>query len=250
VWNPNQYNKYFKERHRPALELIERIPQLTYQSIIDLGCGDGTITSMLHEKYSPQNIIGLDSSASMLATASKNNVNITWQQGDIAKFNDSYDLIFSNAALQWVVDHESLFKKLALSTQKVLAVQMPNNFSEPSHVLLRETISENHVFKDKLFSSVRANPVFNKDVYYKLLRAQMSSLDVWETEYLQSLSGENPVLEWVRGTALVPIKEKLSVDEYNQFECIYGSKLKEAYPMTADNMTLFPFKRIFIVATK
>lgn len=250
MWNPKQYNKYNKERHRPALELIDRIPQGTYQSILDLGCGDGAITKILMDKYSPQKIIGLDSSHSMLETAKQNNKNIIWQNEDINNFTGNYDLIFSNAALQWVGNHNKLFEKLVSCANNVIAVQMPHNFSEPSHVLLRETILENNMFKEKLLSSIRENPVFSKDTYYKLLCTQMSYIDIWETEYLQPMVGENPILDWVRGTALVPIKEKLSINEYREFEYKYGEKLKKAYPVIANNIILFPFKRLFIVAIK
>ena len=250
MWDPKQYNKYFKQRNRPAIELIEKIPQNTYNSVIDLGCGDGAITKTLQDKYNPTNIIGLDSSASMLKKAKEMNSNITWQLESINDFKNNFDLIFSNAALQWVDNHEALFEKLILATNISLAIQMPNNFNAPSHVLLRETITENPEFKEKLTTTIRNAPVLDKNSYYGLLCKKMSYIDIWETEYLQQLSGANPVLEWVRGTALTPIRAKLSQEEYTEFEHIYNKKLLKAYKPAINGITLFPFSRIFIIASK
>lgn len=250
MWNPDQYNKYFKERNRPAIELIERIPQNTYNSIIDLGCGDGVITKALHDKYHSKSVIGLDSSKYMLEKARKVDTGITWQLANIKDFEGNYDLIFSNAALQWVDNHAELFKKLMLSTNNTIAIQMPNNFNALSHILLRETILENSLFKEKLASTIREAPVLSKNDYYELLCKHVSYIDIWETEYLQQLNGDTPILEWVRGTALTPIRAKLTEDEYKEFEFIYNEKLSIAYKPQINGITLFPFSRIFIIATK
>lgn len=250
MWNPEQYNKYFKERHCPALELINRIPDNKFDSIIDLGCGDGVITQILRDKYQPSHILGLDSSESMLDKARHNDQSIDWQIGNISEFTGQYDLIFSNAALQWVDNHQQLFNKLVLQARNMLAIQVPNNFDYPSHVLLRETICENAKFKDKLFATIRKAPVLTPDTYFKLLYKQVSGIDIWQTEYLQQLTGDNAVLEWTRGTALVPIIQRLSQDEYIEFEYSYGEKLAKVYKPLENGVTLFPFKRIFIVATK
>ena len=256
MWNPDQYNKYFKERNRPGLELISRIPESKFDSVIDLGCGDGVITKVLFDKYQPSQMSGLDSSESMLIKAKQTSSQINWQHGNIRDLAGNYDLIFSNAALQWVDNHPQLFAKLIQHTDNTLAIQVPNNFNAPSHVLLRETILENPDFKVKLVDTVRENsilreaPVLSKDAYYKILCEQMSSIDIWETEYLQLLTGDNAVLEWVRGTALVPVRERLSVDEYNEFEHKYNEKLNQVYKKLDNGVMLFPFNRIFMISTK
>lgn len=250
MWNPKQYNKYFKQRNRPAIDLIERIPQNSYNSLIDLGCGDGVITKLLMDKFKPTCITGLDSSQSMLEKAKTLDSSINWQLGSIEKFDGNYDLIFSNAALHWIDNHNILFNQLMSQANSTIAIQMPNNFNEPSHVLLRETIFENSHFKQKLTSTIREAPVLNKSNYYKLLSNYANYIDIWETEYLQQLDGKNAVLEWVKGTALVPIQERLNQDEYAEFEHIYGEKLNNVYKPVSTNVTLFPFKRIFIIAAK
>lgn len=250
MWNPNQYNKFSNERNRPAYELISRIPNNDFNSIIDLGCGTGSITKILQDQYHPDIITGLDSSDSMIEKAKTDYPNINWQLGDIAQFTGEYDLIFSNAALQWLDNHDILLNKIISRTRKVLAIQMPNNFNYPSHVLLRETIYENEKFYKKLASIIRESPVHSKEAYFKILYKQVSYLDIWETTYLQQLSGNNAVLEWVRGTALVPIKDKLDSSEYEEFELCYNEKLLKAYPPLDNGTTLFPFSRLFIVAIK
>jgi trans-aconitate 2-methyltransferase len=250
MWNPEQYNKYSEQRNRPAIELIERIPPKSYKSIIDLGCGDGVITKMLLDRYNPEHIVGVDNSSSMLEKAQLTPTDINWQLSDITDFTGNYDLIFSNAALQWLNNHNVLFKQLVQQTNNTLAIQMPNNFDAPSHVLLRETILENPRFKDKLASTIRTAPVMSKQDYYQLLCDNMSYLDIWETQYLQLLTGNSPILEWVRGTALVPIREKLTADEYTEFEMKYNEKLKQTYKPASNGVTLFPFSRIFIVASR
>jgi len=249
MWSPEQYEKFKLERNRPALDLIGNIPDLSYHSMIDLGCGNGEITQMVKERFNIANAIGMDSSESMLEKA-KMNKGITWEFGSISdSLHGQYDLVFSNAALQWVGKHDILFKQLAQCTNKVLAVQMPKNFAEPSHVLLRETILENPHFSSKLKHTIRQDPVLDGAYYYDILKHDFSNINIWEATYLQMLSGENAVLEWGKGTALVPIRENLNEDEFTHFCEIYNKKLLQAYP-PQDNVTLFPFQRIFIIANK
>jgi len=250
MWNPEQYNKYSSQRNRPALELIARIPQQDYASIIDLGCGDGVITEILQHKYQPKNIVGLDSSNNMLNQARKNNAQITWQLANIATLEHDYDLVFSNAALQWLDNHKALFTQFISRSRKTIAIQMPNNFNAPSHVLLRETILENANFHEKLATTIRPAPVLPKNDYYNILATHMTYIDIWETEYLQQLDGEDAVLEWVRGTALTPIKAKLSANEYAEFEAKYGEKLRQVYKPYPNGKNLFPFSRVFMIGSR
>jgi trans-aconitate 2-methyltransferase len=250
MWDPKQYNKYFKERNRPAIDLINQIPENKYQSIIDLGCGDGVITNYLHNKYNPKHIVGLDSSSSMLEQAKQISYKIDWQLSNIGNFTGNYDLIFSNSALQWLDNHEKLFNHIISSTNSTIAIQMPNNFNSPSHTLLVDTILEYPKFKNKLITTIRQEPVHNKNFYYDILYKDLATIDIWETQYLHQLEGDNPILEWVRGTALVPIKSKLNPDEYQEFEDIYNQKLLSVYKPQTNGITLFPFNRIFILGTK
>lgn len=248
MWNPMQYDKFSDELIRPAIELIARIPNLQFNSIIDLGCGDGKVTNILKTKYNPKKIIGIDKSKEMLNNAYQYK-DISWQNNDINNIQDSFDLIFSNASLQWVDNHQLLLNKLILHTNKVLAMQVPNNYNYPSHILINETINEHPIFKEKLFNKIRQNPVLAIEEYYNLLFPITSRVDIWETQYLQQLYGDNPVLEWVKGTALTPVKANLNNQEYENFLLNYNKKLLTAYPKM-NNITLFPFSRIFIVTYK
>ncbi len=250
--NPDQYHQYSDYRTRPARDLIQAIPDLGFASAIDLGCGTGHITQMLAERFNPTSLIGLDSSDSMLAQARRDFPKGDWRLGDISATDTigQHDLMFTNAALQWLPDHARLFPQLLAQTNKVLAVQMPNNFQAASHVLLRETINENPLFHSKLQSIVRSDPVFSLERYFALLSPLAKHLDLWESSYLQQLTGENPVLEWVKGTALVPVQANLTAQEFAQFKQVYNAKLQKAYPADANGVTLFPFTRLFMVLVK
>ena len=256
MWNPEQYNKYTDYRTRPALDLLNAIPNIEYATAVDLGCGTGHITQMIKDKFKPTNIIGMDSSESMLKKAQHDYTDINWQLGDIAKLEHQSDLIFSTSALQWLNNHQNLFINLIDKTNKVMAIQMPHNFASPSHMLLRETINENSKFKTKLHNIIgetpiiREEPVFSTEKYYEILSPYITKLDIWQTTYLQQLSGENPVLDWIKGTALIPVEENFTPDEFNEFNEFYASKLKHAYPKQANGITLFPFSRIFVSSPK
>lgn len=250
MWNPEQYHKFLDARMRPALDLIAQIPDGPYQSIIDLGCGSSEITHMLQQKYQPETIVGLDSSESMIQDAKKHYPTMHWQIGSIENTTGEFDLVFSNAALQWVKNHHDLFRKIASQAKKAVAIQVPNNFDMPSHVILREIIRENPVFYKKLASTLRDKPVLTPDVYFDILKERMAHINVWETTYVQPLTGDAPILEWVKGTALVPVKAGLSPHEYEELLAIYQAELAKAYPKRADGITLFPFSRLFMVANK
>ncbi|MEN9864840.1 MAG: hypothetical protein RL748_430 [Pseudomonadota bacterium] len=252
MWNPTQYNKYHDYRTRPACDLINAIPDLRYNSAIDLGCGTGHITQMLADKFKPAHLSGIDSSQAMLDKAQVGFPHLNWVLGDIGDTEKlgQHDLVFSNAALQWLPGHQHLLPQLLQQTNKVLAIQMPNNFQAASHVLLRETIHEDPLYREKLQAIVRTDPVMSLTQYYDLLSPATRHLDMWETNYLQQLEGDNPVLEWVKGTALVPVQANLGAQEFTEFKARYNTKLLQAYPKDGKGVTLFPFSRLFIVAVK
>ena len=185
-----------------------------------------------------------------------------WTEADIATWSapEPAALIFSTATLQWLEGHAELFPRLMrqLAPGGVLAVQMPRNFAAPSHALLRE-IAARAPWAERLrpltaagtgqASLLRLDPVGPPAFYYDLLRPLASGgLDLWETEYLHVLTGEDPVLEWVRGSALRPVLAALPAAEAAGFERDYAAALRAAYPRRADGRTLLPFRRIFMVA--
>lgn len=226
--------------------------------IYDLGCGTGNITRIISDRWPKADLTGIDNSLEMLEEAGAGEGSIEWDHADIHTWTPdaSPDLIYSNATLQWVEAHEDLFPRLAslLSPEGALAVQMPLSWGMPSHVLMRDTLANEGpnggpLGSEELRGKVGRKWVEDADVYYDLLVGRTSHLDIWETEYVQVLEGGDPVLEWVKGTGLRPILEGLADREREAFLEDYGQRLRMAYPRRPDGRTLYPFRRLFIVAT-
>lgn len=250
-WNPDQYLLFSDHRLRPALDLLSQVHLFSPMTIYDLGCGAGNVTTLLSQRWNSAIVAGVDSSEEMLAAAKKEHPAIEWMHGEISEFAPASkgNLIFSNAALHWLDDHETLFPKLLnqLRPGGVLAVQMPNNFSAPSHQTLYD-LAQSDKWLDKLGHLVRPAPVHNIDWYYDLLTPMVAKLNIWETTYFQVLEGKNAVLEWTRSTALRPFLNALDGEDISSFEQEYAELLLEAYPQREDGATLYPFSRLFIVA--
>jgi trans-aconitate 2-methyltransferase len=252
-WNPQQYLKFSQPRLRPAMDLLARIPSAEPALVYDLGCGAGNVTAVLAERWPDARIIGVDSSATMLAQAARSLPRMQWVHQPLAGWQAerAADVIYSNAALHWLPDHRKLFPALVamLAPGGVLAVQMPRNFSAPSHTLIEATARAGP-WCSKLEPLLAPAPVAAPQFYYALLAPLAASLDIWESEYLQLLSGEDPVKEWTKGTWLMQFLERLDATERVQFEADYALRLRAAYPRLADGTTLFPFRRLFIVLQK
>ena len=256
-WDPDLYLKFSDHRLRPALELLGRVPSPAPQLIYDLGCGPGNITQIIAERWPDATIYGLDNSPQMLAQAAAISTTIQWIEADIHSWSPAAapDLIYSNATLQWVEGHQAHVPRLLsfLPPGGVLAVQMPLSWGAPSHRLMRETLANggpggSALGSAELRDAVAREWVQGAAVYYDLL-SSASTLDIWETEYLQVLAGPDPVLEWVKATGLRPILNGLGDEERQQFLDEYTQRLRVAYPMRADGRTLYPFRRLFMVAT-
>ena len=250
-WDPQQYARFAAPRLRPALDLVARIPLERPRSVVDLGCGTGNVTRILRQRWAGAAITGIDGSPQMLAEARRSDASIAWEQVDVAVWNPpgEFDLVFSNAALHWLDGHPALFARLSrkVAAGGVLAVQMPRNFNAPSHTLMHE-LASSAPWRDALAARLRPQPVLAPEAYYGLLAASARTLDIWETEYLQVLEGENPVAEWTKGTWLAPLLAALAPDARAAFEAEYRSRVAQAYPRRPDGKTLFPFRRLFIVA--
>jgi trans-aconitate 2-methyltransferase len=249
-WSPDQYLKFSQPRLRPAMDLLARISLTQPHRIYDLGCGTGNVTAALAQRWPHASIIGVDSSAQMLEKAAAALPQLQWQQQHLAQWraDPAADLIYSNAALHWISDHQHLFPALVASLKPggVLAVQMPRNFAAPSHTMIAATVRSGP-WRDRLESLLGPAPVAEPAFYYALLAPLAPSVDIWETEYLQVLSGQDPVMEWTKGTALIPFLDRLSLAERSAFEADYARRLRVAYPLRTDGATLFPFRRLFIV---
>jgi trans-aconitate 2-methyltransferase len=256
AWDPAEYLKFADERLRPGFDLLARVGDLPAGPIVELGCGTGVHTRAIAGRWPDRAVTGIDSSAEMLAKAAAAPSRIAWRQAEIATWSapEKAALIFSNATLQWLDDHAALFPHLIrqLVPGGVLAVQMPRNFDAPSHALMRETASE-EPWAARLAPLLRHDPVARPEVYYdRLVGHAAGGFDLWEIEYLHCLAGaaggESPVLAWVRGTALRPLLAPLGDAERDDFARRYDAKLKRAYPRRENGKTLFPFRRLFLVA--
>jgi trans-aconitate 2-methyltransferase len=251
TWHPERYLAFGDERTRPAADLLARVPLAGPARVADLGCGPGNSTRLLCERWPEALVLGLDSSATMLAKAAAGAVRARWIEADIAAWTPDapFDLLFSNAALHWLPDHVSLLPRLLghLQPGGALAIQMPRNFAAPSHRLLRE-VARAGPWAERLAPRLDDEPVAAPEWYHDLLAPLARALDIWQTEYLHVLAGEDPVLNWVRGTALRPVIAALAPEEQALLEAQYARRLRAAYPMRTDGRTLLPFRRLFIVA--
>jgi trans-aconitate 2-methyltransferase len=252
-WNPQQYHRYGDERQRPAADLLAPIPLDAPAVVYDLGCGSGLSTALLARRWPQARITGVDSSPAMLAAARKALPGLTFAEADISGWSapEPADLLFSNATLQWLGDHPRLFPRLMTQVKPggVLAVQMPRNHGEPSHQAMLAA-AEAGPWRERLRPLLRPSPVAPPAAYHALLRPLAARLDIWETIYLHELSGENPVAEWTKGTALKPLLDALDGEQRRGFEADYRARVAEAYPPTATGQTLFPFRRLFLIAER
>jgi trans-aconitate 2-methyltransferase len=257
-WSPDQYLKFSDHRLRPALELLDRVPLTDPKLVYDIGCGAGEIARLMAERWPAATVIGLDSSKDMLQKSSAVSSRVRWVEADIETWrpDEAPDLIYTNAALQWVPGHETLFPRLVSFLQPggVLAAQMPLSWSMPSHVMMRETLANGSpggtpLGTDALRQTVARKWVDEPEEYYDLLVGRTASLDIWSVEYLQILSGDDPVLEWVKGSGLRPILDSLEGAERQAYLEEYSRRLRTLYPLRPDGHTLYPFRRLFIVAT-
>jgi trans-aconitate 2-methyltransferase len=253
TWNPERYLAFADERTRPAIDLLARVSLEEAEKVADLGCGPGNSTALLAQRWPKAEIVGVDNSPAMLGEARASGVRATWLHADVAAWRPDgpLDLIYANAALHWLGDHATLLPRLLrqLRPEGVLAVQMPRNFAAPSHALLREA-ARSGPFADRLGGLSDSTPVATPEWYYDLLAPHTLALDIWETEYLHVLQGEDAVLNWTRATALRPIMQALDAEQLAAFEAAYAARLRAAYPRRADGRTLFPFRRLFIVARR
>lgn len=251
-WDPTTYLGFADHRTRPAAELLSRIDMDVPGRVVDLGCGPGNSTALLAARWPTADITGIDSSPEMIGRATASGIAAQFRVGDIADWSASepVDVIFSNAALHWLDDHATLFAHLTgqLTPGGVLAVQMPANFDAPSHTLLADTVGESG--NAELIAQQRGTPVAPPSDYYNILARHAGGIDIWETTYVQVLTGEDAVFQWTSGTALVPFVSLLEGTEREAFAEAYRAKLAAAYPQRADGTTLFPFTRIFMVARK
>jgi trans-aconitate 2-methyltransferase len=247
-WDPTTYLRFDAHRSRPFHDLLARIDEEAPRRVVDLGCGPGHLSGLLSRRWPGAQIDALDSSAEVVADAVGRSVPARlldvreWRPGD------ADDVVVANAMLQWVPEHPRLLARWIgeLPAGGWFAMQVPGNFSSPSHVTIRELLDEpawrgRVRVRDELASLPAQG-------YAELLAASGAWVDAWETTYLHRLTGADPVLDWVSGTALRPVRDALDDTEWERFRAELAPRLRAAYPARKDGTTWFPFRRIFAVA--
>jgi len=257
MWDPGQYGVCAQERSRPFADLLARLPAAAPETVVDLGCGSGELTASLVDRWPGAQVLGIDSSPEMLAEAARfaRPGTLEFRLGAIEDWRPQrpVDVLVSNAALHWVPGHGELLGRLvaALAPGGWLAFQVPGNFSSPTHAILRE-LCQSACWRSRLGALPdRGQGALDPADYLDRLARHGCTVDAWETTYLHVLDGADPVLDWVRGTALRPVLAALSDDPAGteDFLAEYGTRLRAAYP-AAPYGTVLPFRRIFVIARR
>ncbi|MEP9368533.1 trans-aconitate 2-methyltransferase [Xanthobacter sp. VNH20] len=253
-WNARQYLKFEDERTRPARDLLAHVPLAEAKFAVDLGCGPGNSTELVAQRFPGADVLGIDTSPAMLEAARERLPQARFEAGDASTFtlDRPADLIFANAVLQWVPQHETLFPRLVslLAPGGVLAVQMPDNLDQPSHVAMRETALDGP-WREKLAGAVGARTELpSAGDYYNLLIAGAAQVDIWRTTYYHPLDGHGAIVEWLKSTGLRPFLDPLDAAERGDFLAAYQARLAAAYPLRADGKALLAFPRLFLIARR
>jgi trans-aconitate 2-methyltransferase len=256
MWDPGVYRRFGTERARPFEDLLARVGAARPRSVVDLGCGPGELTATLADRWPAARVNGIDSSPEMIERARRLGSRVGFAVGDVREFSPGpdVDVLVGNAVLQWVPGHARLLTDWAraLPSGAWLAVQVPGNFDAPSHRELRAVAAEPG-FAGDVGHLMRDAPVDDPTGYAVLLTAAGCTVDAWETTYVHQLPedpdhpADHPVLRWMEGTALRPVRAALDDDRWQAFRVHLQDRLKQAYPVR-DGLVFFPFRRIFVVA--
>ncbi len=253
-WDPAQYQRFERERAQPFHDLAQRIPDGAVRHAVDLGCGTGDLTRTLLARWPDADVLGVDSSEAMLAraTAGATSPRLRFALSDLRVWTPEakLDRIVSNAALQWVADHDALLARLVgfLAPGGALAVQMPHNDDSPTHTILR-ALWRDPRFASQLGDAPPERRVAESSWYGERLLALGCDVDVWETLYLHRMEEAEGIVEWVKGTALRPILSRLDAVASEAFLGAYTERVRAAYP-SGPHGTWFPFRRLFFVAER
>jgi trans-aconitate 2-methyltransferase len=253
MWDPAVYRRFGTERSRPFFDLVGQVGAEKPRAVVDLGCGPGDLTATLADRWPQARVTGLDSSPEMIERALALAGGVDFGVGDVRDWRPGpdTDVLVTNATLQWVPGHRELLDRWAreLPAGAWLAMQVPGNFDAPSHRASRE-VAATAPFAAALDGVLRDAPVDDAAGYATRLTGLGATVDAWETTYVHLLpasGAEHPVLRWMEGTALRPVKAVLDDAGYQAYKVALAERLTTAYPVVK-GLVPFPFRRIFVVA--
>lgn len=255
-WDPAAYLRFAGERARPFADLLAQVRHAAPAAVVDLGCGEGALTASLASRWPAARVVGVDSSAEMLAAAAAHadGDRVSFLRADVRDWapGGPVDVVVSNAVLHWVPGHADLLGTWAgwLAPGGELAVQVPGNSREPTHALLAGLCRSPRWSDRAAPVAPRPDAVLDPAGYLEVLSAAGLAADVWETTYTHVLTGPDPVLGWVRSTVLRPVLAALAEDERAELTSAYAAALRQAYPVRPDGTTLLPFRRVFAVGRR
>lgn len=251
MWDPNQYLSFSDQRERPAVDLMARVQAHTARRVVDLGCGAGNLTGLLSRRWPDAVVEATDASPEMVQAARARGIDARVEDIRDWRPRPDTDVVLCNAVLQWVPEHVDLLRNWlpALKGGAWFAFQVPGHFASPAHTSIHEVSAEPQ-WCSAVNGLLRSDSVLSPTGYADLIADLGLEVDAWETTYVHRLAGEDPVLEWLSGTALRPVRATLDDDQWKRFRAELAPRLRAAYPRRADGTTWFPFRRIFVLARR
>jgi trans-aconitate 2-methyltransferase len=253
-WNPDLYLKFNKERIQPSIDLVARIDYENPIRIIDIGCGPGNSTQILCQRWPDSSIIGADNSPAMIKKATEDYPGQKWILFDAGKdeMDEKFDIVFSNATIQWIPDHDALLNKFSsmMNENGILAIQIPLFFDMPLGVAIAN-IASNKKWQQATKGVKELFTIHDASYYYNQLANHFTQIEIWVTDYYHIMESHLSILEMIRTTGLKPYLDRIEDEnEKNEFEAFVLDKIRKDYPMQNDGRVLFPFNRLFFTAKK
>jgi len=252
-WNPHTYLAFHNERTQPSIDLVSKININHPRRIVDIGCGPGNSTLILAQRWPDAAIIGIDSSPAMIEMAHSDYPEGDWRLLDAGKDDlpGECDIVYSNATIQWIPDHPLLLSKFRrmLNDRGTLAVQVPQFFNMPLGVLI-ENISHDDRFAAATAGVRDLFTIHSPVEYYDMLAPLFGKVSLWQTDYIHCMDSAESILAMIRSTGLKPYLDRLANDaQRGVFEELVLDGIRREYPVQQNGKVLFPFKRLFFVAT-
>lgn len=252
-WNSEQYLKFKKDRTQPSIDLANRLTVQNPKRIIDIGCGPGNSTAVLKKRYPDSYVLGVDFSPNMIEKAKNEHSDIDFMifdaTKDFKKLDEKFDIVFSNACIQWVPNHHKLLRDMMgiLNPKGILAIQVPVNFEEPIHRIITDLVTgskwKNH-FTPRIFYTL------TEDEYFNILSELTDCFEIWKTIYCHRMPSHQSIIEWYKSTGMKPYLDVLSDEQKKEFITDVMNEIKKEYPVQQNGEIMFRFPRLFMLAEK